>query len=515
MSDASAGQAGAAAISKGASASGRMVVLLCLVQFVLWTVVPALLNRTPPTDTMESFLWGRQWLLLSYKHPQLPSWLLEITYHLTGSYVWTGFLLSQVAVCVTFVCVYGLGCEIMGDRAALAGLLLLPTTGFFNWGTRQWNHDIAQLPFWAAICWLLWRAARDNRLRDWLLLGLVAGAGLYAKFSTGLIILFGAAWLFVEPQARRRMASRGPWIAMALVTLFALPIFIDMARMKFIQLTYASTSNDWVLIHRGRLYYIGVQLALMIVFPFALRFSGLWKRGAEEPAGVGPILVEDRRARHYLLWMGLGPALLLMLCSPFTGVGEAWGKPMYNLVGLVAVAYLGARLSDRVMRRLAGWGFGTLLFVVAVYAVFAPTQCYLKGRLSNTCLPGAQIAARLQDEWHREINAPLGVVAGEEGLMMPVAIFASDRPSMFTEFNPAYSPWVTERRLHRQGMLIVWAGSGPPPADWSGWTKGRTAHQASFPWAPGFPPLVVSYILIPPGATGLPALKAVIDPATM
>ncbi len=322
----------------------RQVGLLCLLQLVAWTVIPALVNRTPPTDTLESFLWGREWLVLSYKHPQLPSWVLQIVYHLTGSYVWSGFLASQIAVCLAFPFVYLLGRDMMGARAALAGLLLLPVTGYYSWGTRQFNHDVAQIPFWAALSWLLWRAERDNRLGQWIAFGLVAGASLYAKFTTGLILLFALAWMIAEPRARRRLATPGPWIALALSIVVAAPIFVTLVRDHFIQFAYAAVSDSWSVSHHGKFYYVGVQLALFVVFPFALWSSGLIGRRPSTLEGSS-ILLADARARRYLLWMGLGPAALLVLASPFVGVGEAWSKPMYSLVGLVVVAYLGRRLT--------------------------------------------------------------------------------------------------------------------------------------------------------------------------
>lgn len=483
------------------SRPARLLSLLCLAQVAIWTVVPALVDRTPPNDSLEEFLWSREWMLLTYKHPQLPAWLTSITYHLTGSYIWGGYLLPQLAVCVTFALVYALGRDMMGPRAALAGVLLLPVTGFFSAGTRQFNHDIAQLPFWAGIAWLLWRAAREDKIGWWVLLGTVAGAGLYAKFSTGLLLLFGALWLFCEPTARRRMATPGPWIAMAIVIAFTIPLILGMERANFVQLTYVAGRDDWVLGHRGRLYYIGVQAALMLFFPVALWTSGLLSRGANEAAGASPALLEDRRARSYLLWMGLGPALLLCGASLFVGVGEAWGKPMYDLVGLVAVAYLGRRLTARAMRRLAVWGFGMVLLTAAFHAAYAGVTCTYGSKPVGLCLPGPEIAARLQSDWHRAVDAPLGIVAGSEFLMMDVGALATDRPSMFTDFSPAEAPWVTPERLHREGMLIVW-GDGPPPAEWRKWTGDRPIGHESFVWNPRRPPLEVSYVVVPPGTQG-------------
>lgn len=487
-----------------------LAALVCLTQLAFWTVAPSLVSKVPPMDALEGFMWGRQTVLLTYKHPQLPAWLMEIAYKLTGSYIWGGFLLSQVLICATFGFVYVLGRDLIGGRAALAGVLLLPTTGFYNWGARQVNHDIVQLPFWAAICWLLWRAERENKLGWWLALGVVAGAGLYAKFSTGLLIGFGGLWLLISPKARRCLATPRPWIALVVVLAFALPLMVGMYRMNFIQLTYASARDAWVMANRSHFYYIGVQVALLVVFLLALWSTGLLRRAKDEPANFSSVLLVDPHARFFLLWMGLGPALSICLISLFTGIGEAWGKPMYSLIGLVAIALLGRRLTDQVLRRLMLWGFGMIVFTALAFAVWIPGGCYVLGHLRNECVPGPEIAAKLQDDWHAKEHIPLGVVAGEEGLMMTVGVFASDKPSMFTEFNALYAPWITEERLRKQGMLIVWGGETPAPAEWSGWTQNRKIEHAQFAWAKGRPQLMVSYVMIPPGSSNLPKLNTLV-----
>ncbi|MGX7873674.1 hypothetical protein ACVDG5_013725 [Mesorhizobium sp. ORM6] len=50
-----------------------LLALLCLVQILCWTVVPSLVDPAPPADVVEGFMWGREWVLLTYKHPQLPA----------------------------------------------------------------------------------------------------------------------------------------------------------------------------------------------------------------------------------------------------------------------------------------------------------------------------------------------------------------------------------------------------------------------------------------------------------
>ncbi|MCM2294286.1 glycosyltransferase family 39 protein [Allorhizobium sp. BGMRC 0089] len=480
------------------SKPSKGLLLFCLFQLLVWTLVPGLVDKTPPDDALEEFLWSRQWMLLTYKHPQFPAWATGVMYHLTGSYIWSGYLLCQLAICITFVMVYLLGRDIMGNRAALAGVMLLPVTGFFSEGTRQFNHDIAQMPFWAAICWLLWRAIREQKTLWWVLLGIVSGCSVYAKFSTGVIMAFGGLWILYDPAARRQLATKGPWIGLGIMVLLSLPLVHGLIRDHFIQLTYATDRDGWVLENRGRLYYIGVQAALLAGLPLALWSSGLL-RFKRETTPSSSVLLDDRSALWYLTWMGLGPALLLCLASLFTGVGEAWGKPMYNLIGLVAIAWLGQRLTDGAMKRVAIWGFSMILATALLHTTVVTVKCELGSHPRRICMPSSAIAARLQDDWHKAVNAPLGIVAGDEFWMRVAGALSSDRPSMFTDFSFSEAPWITPDRLRRQGMLVVWADL-PPPPEALAWIKGYPVQQEHFEWQAGRPPVTVHYVIIPPGA---------------
>ena len=79
-----------------------LLALLCLVQILCWTVVPALIDPAPPGDVVEGFMWGREWVLLTYKHPQLPGWQLETSHLLTGSFRWPQYMLAQLTISSTF-----------------------------------------------------------------------------------------------------------------------------------------------------------------------------------------------------------------------------------------------------------------------------------------------------------------------------------------------------------------------------------------------------------------------------
>src|SRR5215831_19531985 len=95
-------------------------------QVVAWTLAPTLTHKSPPLDVVESYMWGREWVLATYKHPAMPSWVLEASRVLAGgAFGWPAYLASQLFIATTFAFVFVFGRDIMGSRRAAAGVLLL------------------------------------------------------------------------------------------------------------------------------------------------------------------------------------------------------------------------------------------------------------------------------------------------------------------------------------------------------------------------------------------------------
>jgi 4-amino-4-deoxy-L-arabinose transferase-like glycosyltransferase len=477
--------------------------LLCALQIVLWTVMPALVDVAPPRDVVEGFMWGREWVLLTYKHPQLPGWLLEISHLLTGSFRWPQFTVSQLTVTATFVLVYLLARDMLGRSRALVAVLLLPSMYFFEWPTPQFNHDYAQMPFWAAVCWLLWRGVNRSGPGWWLALGLVAGVGMYAKFSTGLLLVFGGLWLLSDARGRARLATPWPWLGLAVFLGVVAPLAIELVRVDFLPMTYAATRDAWIMVNRARLYYIGVQLAGLAAFFAVLALAGLFQRPAPGTmvAAGAPL---DRRSLGYLLWMGVGPAVLVMIASLFTGVGEAWGTPMYNLFGIVAVALLGQRLGSRETGIIAVCAALSIVLMSSAYAAIRWTRCNVYGDLLAVCWPAQAISQQAEAIWHAKVPGPLGIVGGENGVAMLAGLNASDKPSIFTNLDTRLAPWITPQRLREQGMLLVWQDDGTPPKRIAPWIKNVPTETAAFKWSPKASPMTIKFAVIAPGTADLP-----------
>ena len=436
--------------------------VLCLFQIAAWTLFPSLVSSAPPRDTVESYLWGHEWVAGSYKHPNLPGWALEAGRLATGSIVWSAYLVSQLFVAATYVCVFMLGREMMGASRALAGTLLLTGIYYTTLPSAMMNHNVAMMPFWAAIAWLLWRARTHPGLTVWAALGVFAALSLYAKLFSGVMLVTGGLWLLYDPALRKQLLSPWPWAGLAVFGLLVMPLAGWLHDSDFVALAYAkesAASED------GGLNFISGQLLAAAGAAAIALFSGLMGRrpapgAAQAATGDQPL---DPKTIPFLAAMTLGPILLTAALATVSGASNKWGAPMLSLCGLLLVAGARHRFNGRVLSRIALAACVLLCVVPPSFALFLYAAPNMAQKPIRESWPQAEISERFQRIWQDRVGKPLRIVAGspfEAGL---VALKPGAMPSILTNGDMGASPWITPERLRREGALVVWPVEGPEP----------------------------------------------------
>src|SRR5262245_38934557 len=210
----------------------------CLIHVVVWTLLPSVLYANLPLDLIEARTYGPEWQLGYDKLPPLPWWLVEIMYRLIGT-DWSYYLLSQVVVVAAFAIVWLAALPLVGAAGALASVLIVDGLHYFNFTAAKFNHDVVQLPFWALAGFAFHRALREGRLAFWALLGAALGLAFWAKYFIVMLAVPMAAFVLIDPVARRALRTPGPYVAIALGVLVALPHLIWLIANDFLPLTYA------------------------------------------------------------------------------------------------------------------------------------------------------------------------------------------------------------------------------------------------------------------------------------
>lgn len=482
----------------------RGLFALCIVQFVLWTVAPAISHTAMPLDMVEMYVWGREWVVATFKHPNLPGLMLEAARRVTGStgtgsLAWTGFAVSQICIIAAYGAVFALGRDMLGARKALAGTLLLTGIYYFSWSSPEMNHNVAQMPLWALVILFLWRAVERGGLGWWLGLGLLGGLSLWAKYSSAVLLLICLLWLFADARARAHLRRAGPWLALAAFAAMAAPQMLFLLETDFLSLRYAQdrasgTAGHWV-------GFLPTQIANHLVMVIMLAVAGLFGRGAlNRPEG--PTTGGDARARRFLIVFGLGPVMLTVVAAAITGSGlkDMWGMPMFNLSGLLALAFLRGRFTERSLRRIAVFTACLLVILPTGYAGHLLLADSYRERPKRGNWPQQEIASQLLEAYRLEIGAYPDIIAGpiwEAGL---VATGTTQAPSVLIDGDPQKSHWLSAADARRRGMLVVWNSNRVPPEALVAELAAATVRHAQFRWSdnPEAEVIGMSYAVLPP-----------------
>lgn len=473
-------------------------------QAVAWTLAPALTHRTVPMDVAEGYAWGREWVLATYKHPALPSWLLEFTRVATGVAGWPAYVVSQLFVVATYFFVFLLGRDLVGSRAAAAGTLLLAGVAFYAWPTVEFNHNVAQMPVWALLPLTLWRAVERRSGLWWLAFAVVAAIGVYAKISTLMLTAVLLLWVLWDGKARGELRTPWPWLGAILFIALATPLAVWLVRSNFAPMVYAASRSKGVSTNLAQ--FIGEMALNAAGLVALLALAGLLSRRKGPDVQTQDIPNRDARVVPFLFAITLGPLLLAILGALVSGGGlkSSWGSSMFNYVGILALALTHRRLTDDGLLRLSIAAVCIALIAPLCYAAIVLAGPYPKDTPMRANWPQAEIAARMSDIWRRETGgAPLRIVGGSGWVSDLIALTDPDKPSVYSGPQPAGAPWVTPERIEREGLLIVWHTTRfADPAIVEPYLRGARLRQERFSarrWLEG-PDIVINYLVVPPRA---------------
>lgn len=477
---------------------GRAVAVLCAAQVAGWTLAPALTHGAPPLDVVEMLVWGREGVVATTKHPNLPGLVMEAARRLGGGALWPVYALAQLCVAASFAAVYLLGRDLLGPARALAGTLLLTGVYYYSWSTPEMNHGLVQMPLWAWMALALWRAAAaGGRLAWWAAFGVLGGLAMWAKYSSALPLAAAAAWMLWDSRARAAFMRPGPWVALAAFAITAAP------QVRFLVAT-EGLSLDYMLSRAGSdgaggpLSFLLAQLADHGVFFAMAAAAGLFRR----PFAVRVRPPGEGRARLFLVVMGLGPLALAAVAAALGGVGlrDMWGMPMFNFSGLLLVALLPGSLDSRRLARLVTMAAGLLAVVPAAYAASVLWRAEWSDKPSRAVWPQAEIAARLLEGYRAASGRAPAIVAGpvwEAGL---VALAAPGAPSVSIDGDGRKSPWAGAEAIAGRGALAVWRTGTDPAPPLAALAAGLPRREETFRWSdsPTARPIRLTWTAIPP-----------------
>jgi hypothetical protein len=372
--------------------------------------------------------------------------------HLTGNDVLAVRLPAVVCGSLLLVSLYVLTVQVFGqEELALAVVAVALTSPVVAAGASLMTIDAPYTCCWGWALVLGHRAVFRQSAWAWLLLGLVVGLGILAKYTMLLWLPSLGLFLLTSPAHRRLLVRPGFWLMTATAAACCLPIL------------YWNIRHDWVSLHHvsgqaglrdspgfrwlGPLTYFGVQFGLLLGFWFvAWAAAMIAHRPWREPdAGV-----------RYLWWLSAPMFGVFLLFSVKTAEEPNWPVTAY-LSGLVlATAWVARQLQapHAGYRRLAqgclaaACGLGGVATLIVHHSDWAqPVLAWVSGpptdkrplplrRFDPTCrLRGWRTLAAAVDGLRSELHAqgiePV-LVAGNWTLPGELGFYCQGNPVVYS-----------------------------------------------------------------------------------
>lgn len=434
----------------------RCLLMAAALYVLVWSVLPAFLSQSLPLDVVESLSWGREWQWGTYKHPPLAPSVLHVFYMAFGKV--GPFLLSQLCIAATLWMVWRTGCRLMSRERAFLGTVLTMGVAYYGWPAIEFNHNIAQMPTWAALGYLFVVALQEGRWYQWALLGLMAGVGMLTKYSMGIIL--ACMGLYILLSAHRKVLLRpGPWLAVVLMVLVMAPHLYWLKASEWLPFAYAG-DRAATASHNPRLAALGFLLTQFLNHLPLLCIAGLAalltrKQALREGWAASPWRLHTAQPL-LLLVLALGPGLLVTVLGVTLGMRlrDMWGTTMWAFSGLVIAACVPtawlAAMRPRVLR-----GVGVWLVLLTIFAgIYLSFGAQLRKRPARMDWPAVALAEQAQQTWDQLSSCRLDVVAGDYWLSGLVATtMGAQAPSVLIPGDARYSPWISPQRLQQHGAL--------------------------------------------------------------
>jgi hypothetical protein len=474
--------------------------LLITLQILVWGFLAPTFHTSLPLDVAELMTLRGEDVIANYKHPNLPGLLLDLFIGVTGK-VEVVYLLSQLSIVVAYIVIYLLGKVFIGKHKALVATLLTSSVFYYHWPTPEFNHNVLQMPLWAMAALFAWRAVTTQKLVYWFALGVISAAMVWTKYSAGILLLWVFIWLLVTPAGRGSFKGSGPWLTGILFLVIAWPQASYLIDSDFLPIHYAQdrASSGGI---ADSFSFLGAQLADHLFFVILLIAGGL--------IGHGAFSAKADRLADKTTFLGLvviAPVVMVALLPVIAGMGlkPMWGTPMFNFSGLVFLYFLGGRITDARSRRII---LGALLLLPLVGVLYVAQHIYradMSDKPMRTLWPQAEIARELRSSYQAETGSPIKIVAATDWLGGLIASSGGEQLRVRIDADLVKSPWVTDKDISGDGVLVVWLAGQTLPASMSDFIESKgfnplDAMRRSFIWHPSKAdkPIQIEYIAIPP-----------------
>jgi 4-amino-4-deoxy-L-arabinose transferase-like glycosyltransferase len=353
--------------------------------------------------------------------------------------------------------------KLVGGVGALVAIMITDGLHFFHFTAVKFNHDVVQLPLWALAGYAYWAALRGGRMLHWILLGVAVGLALWAKYFVVVLAVPLALFLVLDRDARKSLATPGPWVALAVAAAVMAPHIVWLVQNDFLPFAYAE--------HRARpfqqpLDYV-IQPPKFLLLQLGFLLPSLLIASPYLRQDVGPVDPApphgDAFDRRIVRLLTFGPVAMVVLMTIVSGriPLSMWGYPLWLFFGLWGVQR-GRALERRTLTRIVVlWGLTFTGYAAAFVIQYTVIPRYDQ-HYRATLFPGRELGLEMSRRYRAMTGRPLAYVIGSMWDGGNVSHYAPERPRVLIDGKPSRAPWIDLGDLRSRGAVVLWTDGGDP-----------------------------------------------------
>jgi len=405
----------------------KIFYLLCLYHLIIWTIIPYFSNKNLPLDVIEALAWGQDFDLGYNKHPPLSAWIPGLLFKIFGNKDWIYYLLSQVFILISFIFLWKLSSFFLNKKShILLSILAIEGIAFYTFDTPQFNVNICQIPLWIGTVYFFFKSIKDNKITDWIFLGVFAALGFLTKYIFVYLLISLFFYLIFILTKKKRINFK---------FLYALLIFFLITAPNFKWLIQNDFTTLYYALKRGGLDEFNIYNHLLnpikflinqiaILLPFLLLIYFLIKK-------IKIRLPLNNEKFIFLLFSFLLPFLLILITSIITGsrIRTMWMIPFYSLIGIFFIFLYQDQINFKKIKNF--------IILLIIFLIVSPILYSLRSIYSDsrTSYEGRKIASQIEREWKTISKDKISNVGFSEWYAGNLSYQLSNRPKVFLEEN--------------------------------------------------------------------------------
>ncbi|WP_081403330.1 glycosyltransferase family 39 protein [Acinetobacter equi] len=328
---------------------------------------------------------------------------------------------------------------------------------YYTWPSLEFNHNVAQMPVWAALIYYFYLATKYNKWKDWIIFGVLSGIGMLTKYSVAFLIFTIVLFSFITSY-RLMWLTVKPWVSIFIALIIFSPHVWWLYQHDWLTFTYIQARSNEVDNSYNPFVAFKYLLAQFTNFlPLIIILL------CNKSLSIHKLNI-NQNDKFFILFIGLFPGVMLFIISLLTGVNikDMWASPMWSLVALIFIAMIPDQVFQQrkrgLLKGLMIW-LGVITIVMASYVQFGGQ---LRNKPSRMDWPQQEISLNVQKQWDALSDCQMDNLTGDNWLAILAATKMQNLPSVMMSTSEAYSPWMSLARLEQKGTFVLWEKGKKP-----------------------------------------------------